>query len=139
VVDVAPATVLHVRPALVDTRHWTVGVGEPDAAALNEAVDPAATLLLPGWVVIVGAADPWCPVGTADRADGFGATTACWGKPTTLWVSISRPGPRAGEALAATGMVKATTAATTVPTSPARAENRKKADAHNPCRKLTTR
>jgi hypothetical protein len=41
---------------LVDTRHWTVGVGEPDAAALNEAVDPAATLSAAGWVVMAGAA-----------------------------------------------------------------------------------
>jgi hypothetical protein len=59
---------------LVDTCHWTVGVGEPEAAALNEAVELAATLSLAGWVVIFGA---WCPVGIPDRADGLGATTAC--------------------------------------------------------------
>ena len=40
---------------MVETRHWTVGVGEPEAAALNEAVELAATLSLAGWVVIVGA------------------------------------------------------------------------------------
>jgi hypothetical protein len=51
---VAPVTFAHVVPASVDTCHWTVGVGEPDAAALNEAVELAATLSLAGWVVIVG-------------------------------------------------------------------------------------
>jgi hypothetical protein len=71
---VAPATVVHLRPALVDTCHWTVGVGEPEAAALNEAVELAATLWLAGWLVILGA---WCPVGIPDRADGLAATTAC--------------------------------------------------------------
>ena len=50
----APVTFAHVVPASVDTCHWTVGVGEPDAAALNEAVERAATLSLAGWVVIVG-------------------------------------------------------------------------------------
>jgi hypothetical protein len=51
---VAPATVVQVVPALVETCHWTVGVGEPEAAALNEAVELAATLSLAGWAVIVG-------------------------------------------------------------------------------------
>jgi hypothetical protein len=53
---VAPATVDQVVPALVDTCHWTVGVGEPEAAALNEAVEFAATLSLAGWVVMMGEA-----------------------------------------------------------------------------------
>ena len=48
----APVTFAHVVPASVDTCHWTVSVGEPDAAALNEAVELAATLWLAGWVVI---------------------------------------------------------------------------------------
>jgi hypothetical protein len=71
---VAPVTFAQVVPALVETRHWTVGVGEPEAAALNEAVELAATLWLAGWLVILGA---WCPVGIPDRADGLAATTAC--------------------------------------------------------------
>ena len=36
VVLVAPATLLHVVPPLVEVCHWTDGAGEPDAAALNE-------------------------------------------------------------------------------------------------------
>ena len=47
----APVTFAQVVPALVETRHWTVGVGEPEAAALNEAVELAATPLAwpAGW------------------------------------------------------------------------------------------
>jgi hypothetical protein len=45
----------------VETCHCTVGVGDPDAAALNEAVVPDGTLWLVGLSVIAGAlgvADP---------------------------------------------------------------------------------
>ena len=61
----APVTFAHVVPASVDTSHWTVGVGEPDAAALNEAVELAATLSLAGWVVMVGATAGMVTVKTA--------------------------------------------------------------------------
>ena len=47
--------VVQVAPAFVETCHWTDGIGEPEAAALNEAVDPAATVSLEGSEVIVGA------------------------------------------------------------------------------------
>jgi hypothetical protein len=33
----------HVLPPFVDTCHCTVGVGDPDADALKNAVEPAAT------------------------------------------------------------------------------------------------
>ena len=46
----------HDVPPSAENCHWTVGVGDPDAAALNEAVDPAATVTLTGWLVIVGGA-----------------------------------------------------------------------------------
>ena len=55
VVDVAPLMAVHELPPLVELRHWTVGVGEPDAAALNDAVEPEATEMLEGWDVIFGA------------------------------------------------------------------------------------
>jgi hypothetical protein len=40
---------------LVETCHWTEGVGRPEAAALNDAVEPATTLVLVGWAVMAGA------------------------------------------------------------------------------------
>ena len=55
VVDVAPARFANVPPPLVLTCHCTVGVGEPDAPAVNVAVAPAVTVTFAGLVVIVGA------------------------------------------------------------------------------------
>jgi hypothetical protein len=52
---------------------------------------------------------------------------------------MRRPAPRAGEALAATGTIKASTTATIVAISPARVEDRREADAGILCGKLTTR
>ena len=37
------------------TCHWTVGVGVPEAAAVNVAVLPAVRVWLLGWVMIDGA------------------------------------------------------------------------------------
>ncbi len=54
VVEVAPDTLLHVVPPSVDTCHWTVGVGVPDAAAVNVAVVPATTVTFAGCLVIAG-------------------------------------------------------------------------------------
>jgi hypothetical protein len=42
----------------VEKSHCTVGVGDPDAAAENEAVEFGATVSLEGWLVIVGGAGP---------------------------------------------------------------------------------
>jgi hypothetical protein len=42
----------------VETSHCTVGAGDPDAAAENEAVEFGATVSLEGWLVIVGADGP---------------------------------------------------------------------------------
>jgi hypothetical protein len=55
VVEVAPDTAVHVVPPLVDTRHCTLGVGAPLAAALKVAVDPGLTVSLLGCVVTLGA------------------------------------------------------------------------------------
>src|SRR3984885_11618428 len=55
VVDVAPATFVNDVPPFVLTCHCTVGVGEPDAAAVKVAVAPAVTDTFAGLVVIVGA------------------------------------------------------------------------------------
>jgi hypothetical protein len=41
---------------LVDSSHWTVGVGDPDAAAPNDATWPAGTVSAVGCVVTEGAA-----------------------------------------------------------------------------------
>ncbi len=38
----------------METCHWTVGVGVPEAAAVNVAVPPATTDCEEGWVVICG-------------------------------------------------------------------------------------
>jgi hypothetical protein len=58
VVDVAPDKFVNVPPPLVLTCHCTVGVGEPDAAAVNVAVAQAVTVTFVGLVVIVGAVFP---------------------------------------------------------------------------------
>jgi hypothetical protein len=57
VVDVAPAKFVN-APPLALTCHCTVGVGVPEAAAVNVAVAPAATVTFAGFVVIVGAVFP---------------------------------------------------------------------------------
>jgi hypothetical protein len=49
----------------VDTCHCTVGAGDPDAAAENEAVEFGATVSLEGWLVIVGDAGPLVTVRVA--------------------------------------------------------------------------
>jgi hypothetical protein len=54
VVDVAPDTFVK-APPLVLTCHCTVGVGVPEAAAVNIAGAPAATVTFAGLVVIAGA------------------------------------------------------------------------------------
>jgi len=42
-------------PELVETFHCTVGVGSPEALALNEALAPDATVTLDGFDVTTGA------------------------------------------------------------------------------------
>src|ERR1700683_2040817 len=58
VVDVAPDKFVNVPPLFVLTCHCTVGVGEPDAAAVNVARAHAVTVTFVGSVVIVGAVLP---------------------------------------------------------------------------------
>jgi len=53
--EFAPAMFVNVAPPLVLTCHCTVGAGWPEAAALNVAAVPAATVTLIGLVVITGA------------------------------------------------------------------------------------
>jgi hypothetical protein len=48
-------TFVKLEPLFVETRHWTFGVGEPVAAALKVAFDPALTLTLIGLSVTTGA------------------------------------------------------------------------------------
>ena len=59
--EVAPVMFAQVVP-LVLTCHWTVGVGEPPAAALKLAVDPDVTVRLVGCAVTAGTA---CTVNVA--------------------------------------------------------------------------
>jgi hypothetical protein len=54
-------TLLKLAPPLVETLHWTFGVGEPVAAALKLAFDPALTLTLAGFKVTTGADDEAAP------------------------------------------------------------------------------
>src|SRR5215472_5632143 len=51
----APGTLTKVDPPSVLTCHCTVGVGAPEAAAMNIAVCPAFTVWLDGFVMMVGA------------------------------------------------------------------------------------
>jgi len=55
VVDVAPAMLVNVVPPLVLTCHCTVGVGLPDAAAVNVAVVPTPMDWFAGFSVTNGA------------------------------------------------------------------------------------
>jgi len=55
VVEVAPATSVHVAPPLVLTCHRTVGVGLPVALAENVTGAPIEAVWFDGLVVIVGA------------------------------------------------------------------------------------
>jgi hypothetical protein len=54
-VDVAPAKLVHVDPWLAEYCHCTVGVGSPDAAAVNVADRPSWTDWFTGWSVTTGA------------------------------------------------------------------------------------
>jgi hypothetical protein len=56
VVEVAPVMLVNEPPPLVETDHWTVGAGEPEADALKEAVAPEATDVLDGSETMAGAA-----------------------------------------------------------------------------------
>jgi hypothetical protein len=58
VVEVAPDKFVNVPPLFVLTCHCTVGVGEPDAAAVNVAVAQAVRVTFVGSVVMVGAVFP---------------------------------------------------------------------------------
>jgi hypothetical protein len=60
VVDVAlaPEASVNVLPPSVETFHCTVGGGDPDAIAENEAVEFGATVSLEGSLVTVGATGP---------------------------------------------------------------------------------
>src|SRR5437588_4781377 len=60
--EVAPGTMLHVPPPLVEISHCTVGAGNPDAAASNVAPSPASTVVLVGSCVTTGGA---CTVSVA--------------------------------------------------------------------------
>src|SRR5665213_4208962 len=54
--ETASATGFQVAPPSVDTCHWTVGTGLPEAAAVKVASWPAVTLWLVGAVVTTGEA-----------------------------------------------------------------------------------
>jgi hypothetical protein len=53
VAKVAPAMFVQVVPSGLFC-HWTVGVGEPLAAAMKLVVTPEVTVRLVGWVVTAG-------------------------------------------------------------------------------------
>jgi hypothetical protein len=54
VVEVAPAMGAQDDP-LAEANHCTLGAGDPEAATVNEAVAPAATVPDAGWVTMTGA------------------------------------------------------------------------------------
>jgi hypothetical protein len=67
-------------PPLTETCHCTVGVGDPDADAVKDAVVFAATESLEGWLVTLGLVKPVLPWRVA------GGVSPCVGKPTTRFV-----------------------------------------------------
>jgi hypothetical protein len=49
--EVALLTLVHTVPPSAEVCHWTVGAGDPDAAASNVAVSPSSTVVPTGcWV-----------------------------------------------------------------------------------------
>ena len=77
---VAPERLDHELPPVVETCHCTVGAGDPDADALNDADEPAETESFEGWLVILGREKPFAAWRFA------GGVNLCWGKPTTRFV-----------------------------------------------------
>ena len=70
VVDVAPTTSCHGPACWIC--HWTVGVGVPDAAAVNDAVEPRAAVTETGCCVMAGATctgapEPWSATNDATQ------------------------------------------------------------------------
>jgi hypothetical protein len=70
-VELVPEALDHVFPASLETTHCTFGVGDPDAAAENDAVAFGATDWLAGWLVIVGGAGPPVTVRVAAFVEAF--------------------------------------------------------------------
>jgi hypothetical protein len=96
--DVAPDTLVNVAPPSVDSCHWTVGVGLPEAAAVNVADPPTVQLAPAGGVVTTGAlltvsvaafvvAEPTEFVNTARYWVPF------WAAVTALTVSVAEVAP----------------------------------------------
>jgi hypothetical protein len=99
VVERAPEMDVKADPPL-ETYHCTVGVGDPVAAAVKDAVVPAGTLAFAGCSVILGALNPKAcgalvVAGWAwDQATPVVApVTRFCGAPTTRSVSMRRGGP----------------------------------------------
>ncbi len=81
---VLPASVvslLQVLPPSVDTCHWTVGAGLPDAAAVNVAVWPTGVVTLAGCVVTVGAKSTVSVAGLVVAAAAVFVNTARYSLP----------------------------------------------------------
>lgn len=53
---VAPAMLEKLAPPSVDRCHWTVGLGKPEAADVNDAVSPGCRVWLDGSVKTAGGA-----------------------------------------------------------------------------------
>ncbi len=51
----APSIGVHDPPPLLETSHWTLGVGTPEAVELNAAAWPSSTVTLSGCLVTFGA------------------------------------------------------------------------------------
>ncbi|HEY5121535.1 MAG TPA: hypothetical protein VII84_08155, partial [Acidimicrobiales bacterium] len=88
-------TVVNVAPPLVETLHCTPGVGEPVAAALKLAFDPALTLTLVGLSVTTGADEGAAParpaVKKSDVSERPAATAAA--RPLIRRTLIENPPP----------------------------------------------
>jgi hypothetical protein len=95
---------------LVDTSHWTVGAGVPEAAAVKDAVDPTVTESAAGCAVMVGGTGLVRAAGTPGWAWNLFLLTMRSGVPTTRSVSMSRAAPWTVEAPAASVDVDAAAA-----------------------------
>ena len=87
--DVAPPMLLQVLPPSVETCHWTVGAGVPEAAALNVTVVPETTLWPPGCDVTEGGVDTVNTAAAEVAEPAEFVNTARYVLPLSPWVTLN--------------------------------------------------
>src|SRR5580700_2629048 len=85
---VPPETWNQVLPPLVETSHWTVGVGSPDAFAPKLALWPSSTVTLTGGCVTLGALVAARTAAAATLIDAKPLRSATRALPPQLWPAV---------------------------------------------------